>query len=158
MVFIFTLMMWLLIRLVLLFRSVALKGTLIANRDGSHKAVTEKKLSVRFISWCKLHFFVLIFGAHAVFSLECLSVWRERKCSFQLRNNISEAPSPHSALQSAPSFSRDVTQKLRYLKSCESALQHEPNFPHSRSPSSEFLLDKHNKDLSHLYVDSLSRL
>lgn len=36
--------------LVLLFRSVGVKGTLTANLDGSHKAVSEKKLSVRIIS------------------------------------------------------------------------------------------------------------
>lgn len=82
----------------------------------------------------------------------------ERECSLQPRNNNSEAPSPHGALQSAPSFSQDVTQKLLCLKSCESALQDEPNFSHSQSPSSEFPLDKQNKALSHLYVDSLSHL
>lgn len=59
----------------------------------------------------------------------CQCGLRERESSLQPGNNISEAPSPHSALQGAPSFSQAVTQKLLYLKSCESTLQHKPNFP-----------------------------
>lgn len=54
--------------LVLFFRSVAVKGTLTANLDGSHKAVTEKKLSMRITSWYKLHFFGLFFCCpHCIF-------------------------------------------------------------------------------------------
>lgn len=53
-------------KLVLLFRSVAVKRTPTDDTDSSHKAVTEKKHSMKINNWCELHFFVLC-CSHCIF-------------------------------------------------------------------------------------------
>lgn len=144
-------------KLILLFRAVGVKGTLTANLHGSHKAVTDKKLSMRipveifYISFFYFLLPVLYFPWNA-----CQCGLREISSSLQSGNNISEALSPHSALQSALSFSQVVTQKLLYLKSCESTLQHKPNFPLFTETLK--ISNSQREQRSHLHFESISHL